>query len=140
MSAETNKAFVQRFYQEIWNEGRLDAIEEYFATDFVDNNPAAPGLPPGAAGARATFATFRAAFPDIHFHVDTIVAEGDQVASRWTAHGTHRGELMGMPPTGKSATVTGIDIMRIAGGKVVERWGNFDQMAMMQQLGVMGSA
>ena len=65
-----------------------------------------------------------------------MIAEGDKVASRITAHGTHKGEFMGIPPTGKHTMQTGIDIVRIAGGKVVERWGEFDQLGLMQQLGV----
>ena len=79
---------------------------------------------------------FLSAFPDTQMTVEDELADGDKVATRWTATGTHTGELMGIPPTGKQVTVTGMDINRLVGGKIVEHWGEFDQMGMMQQLGV----
>jgi predicted ester cyclase len=79
---------------------------------------------------------YQMAFPDVRMTVEDGFAEGDKVVVRWTGRGAHTGELMGIPPTGKQVTVTGIDVYRVAGGKLVERWGEFDQMGMMQQLGV----
>ena len=79
---------------------------------------------------------YRNAFPDLHFTIDEQIAEGDKVVTRWTAHGTNKGELLGMPATDKSTTVTGIAVDRIANGKIAESWGIFDQFGMMQQLGV----
>ena len=79
---------------------------------------------------------FFTAFPDLHMKIEDQIAEGDMVASRLTVHGTHKGEFMGMPPTGKQITITGTDIVHIKDGKAVERWGNFDDLGMMQQLGV----
>lgn len=79
---------------------------------------------------------FMSAFPDTKMTVEQQIAEGDKVVTRWKAQGTHKGELMGIPPTGKQVTVTGISIERIVGGMIVESWEEFDQMGMMQQLGV----
>jgi predicted ester cyclase len=79
---------------------------------------------------------FLSAFPDTKMTIEDQLAEGDKVTTRWTATGTHTGELMGIPATGKAVTVTGFDITRYSGGKSVEHWGQFDQMGMMQQLGV----
>jgi steroid delta-isomerase-like uncharacterized protein len=133
--SETNKALVRSFYAEVWNAHNPGATGQYYAADFLDHNPAIPGQAAGAEGASQVFGGFIAAFPDIHFSIDLQVAEGDIVATRWTSTGTNSGSMMGMPPTGRSVTVTGIDILRIAGGKIAERWGNFDMAGMMQQLG-----
>jgi steroid delta-isomerase-like uncharacterized protein len=134
--SDSNKALVQRFYAEVWNEHNPGATGQYYAVDFVDHDPAIPGQPAGAEGASQVFAGFIAAFPDIHFSIDFQVAEGEVVATRWSSTGTNSGSMMGMPPTGKAVSVTGIDIFRIAGGKIAERWGNFDMAGLMQQLGV----
>jgi predicted ester cyclase len=79
---------------------------------------------------------YRTAFPNIHVTIEDQIAEGDKVVTRWTGHGTHQGELMGIPPTNKAVTVTGIAIDRIVAGKIVEHWENFDQLGMLVQLGV----
>jgi predicted ester cyclase len=79
---------------------------------------------------------FRGAFPDLHLHIEDEIAEGDLLTTRWAGHGTHQGELMGIPATGKEVTVGGINISRIADGKIMERWEEFDMMGMMVQLGV----
>jgi predicted ester cyclase len=79
---------------------------------------------------------YRNAFPDLHFTIDEQIAEGNTVMTRWTAHGTHNGELAGLPPTGKPAMVVGVNLDRVEHGKIVESWGIFDQFGMMQQLGV----
>ncbi|HWQ13187.1 MAG TPA: ester cyclase [Roseiflexaceae bacterium] len=133
--SEANKALAREFFEAVWNQHNPGAADTYFAADYVDHNLVLPGQPQGVAGARAVFESFIAAFPDVHFTIDTQLAEGDMVATRWTATGTNSGPLMGMPPSGKPITVTGIDIVRIAGGKIAERWGMFDGLAMMQQVG-----
>ena len=79
---------------------------------------------------------YRSAFPDLRLTIDDLIAEGDKVVARWTAQGTNTGELMDMPPTGKESKVTGISILRISRGKVVEQRANWDTMGMLQQLGV----
>ncbi len=133
--SEENKAQMRRVYEEFVNKGNLAVLEELTSPDFVDHN-SPPGVPAGLEGVKQTFAMFRAAFPDFHMTVEDMIAEGDRVVSRVTIRGTHKGDFMGIVATGKQVTVQVIDIIRIAGGKAVERWGQLDEMGMMQQLGV----
>ena len=130
-----NKALVRRFYDEVFIKGNLDAVDELCTTDFVDHE-APPGMPPGIEGVKAVVSMYRTAFPDLHATVEDVVSEGDRAAARVTFGGTHKGEMMGMPPTGKSFEASTIDILRFEGGKAAEHWGVTDQMGMMQQLGV----
>ncbi len=137
MSTETNKAVARRFLIEVFGQGKLAVADEIVAPEHVDRGPGSvPGLPPGPEGAKMFVTVYRNAFPDVQFTIDEQIAEGDKVMTRWTAHGTHKGELAGVPPTGKSATVTGMAVDRIVNGKIVESWGIFDQFGMLQQLGV----
>ena len=137
MSAETNKAVARRFFIEIFGQGKLAAAEEIVAPEHVDRGPGTvPGLPSGPEGTKMFVTVYRNAFPDVQFTIDEQIAEGDKVVTRWTATGTHKGELAGIPPTGKSSTVTGVAVNRIVNGKMVESWGIFDQFGMLQQLGV----
>ncbi|GAC1360591.1 MAG: ester cyclase [Ktedonobacteraceae bacterium] len=134
MSAEENKALTRRFYEEVFNKKNLAACDE-----FIDPNGIDHGLPPGLTGIEGTkqfISMYLAAFPDLQMTIEDLVAEGDRVALRWTCRGTHRGELMGIPPTGRQVTVTGIEINRFAGGKSIEHWLNNDTFGMLQQLGV----
>jgi steroid delta-isomerase-like uncharacterized protein len=134
--SDANKALAREFYEQVWNEHRADAAATYYAADYADHNTSVPNQPAGVDGAYAVFSTFLAAFPDVHFTLDLQLVEGDLVTTRWTANGTNSGSLMGMPPTRRPISVTGIDIFRVRGGKIVERWGSFDLAGMMQQLGV----
>ncbi len=137
MSTESNKAVARRFLEEVFGQGKLAVADEIVAPDHVDRGPGAlPGLPPGPEGSKMIVTVYRNAFPDIQFTIDEQIAEGDKVVTRWTGFGTHKGGLAGFPPTGKSATVTGIGVDRIVNGKIVESWGVFDQFGMLQQLGV----
>jgi steroid delta-isomerase-like uncharacterized protein len=137
MSIDTNKAVARRFLVEIFGEGKLAVADEIIAPDHINGGPGAlPGLPPGPEGSKQFVTAYRNAFPDVKFTVDEQIAEGDKVVTRWSAHGTHKGELAGIPPTGKSAKVTGMGIDRIVNGKIVETWGVFDQFGMLKQLGV----
>ena len=137
MSTEANKAISRRFLEEIFGQGKLAVADEIIAPNHVDSGPGTlPGLPPGPEGSKQFVTVYRNAFPDVQFTIDEQIAEGDKVVTRWTAHGTHQGELAGIPPTGKSSTVTGMGVDRIMNGKIVESWGIFDQFGMMQQLGV----
>ena len=137
MSTEANKAISRRFLEEIFGQGKLAVADEIIAPNHVNSGPGAlPGLPPGPEGSKQLVTVYRNAFPDVQFTIDEQIAEGDKVVTRWTAHGTHTGELAGIPATGKSSTVTGMGVDRIMNGKIVESWGIFDQFGMMQQLGV----
>jgi len=136
MSIEENKAFMRRMYEEVHNKGNLAVIDEVTAVDFIDHDPMVAELPPGPEGVKQEFSMLRAAFPDLHVTVEDMVAEGDKVVSRLTMRGTHKGEFMGIAPTGKQITVAVIDILRIVGGKIVEHWNIVDNLGMMQQLSV----
>ena len=133
--SEENKAIVRRFIDETWNQGRLEAVDELIAADHVDHDPGRVGTPDGPEGIKAYITMYRTAFPDTHIEFGEMIAEGDLVAGSWTATGTHNGELMGIAPTGKQVTVTGIGIDRIRDGKIVESWANYDALGMLAQLG-----
>jgi len=137
MSTEQNKAVVRRLFEEAFGKGNLAVLDEIVAPNQVNGGPGAlPGMPSGPEGAKMLITNYRNAFPDLRFTIDEQVAEGNTVVTRWTAHGTHNGELAGLPATGKPATVVGMGIDRIENGKIVESWGLFDQFGMLQQLGV----
>lgn len=137
MSTETDKAVARRFFIEIFGQGKLAAADEIVAPEHVNRGPGSlPGLPPGPEGTKLFVTVYRNAFPDVQFTIDEQIAEGDTVVTRWTATGTHKGELAGIPPTCKSSTVTGVTVTRVVNGKMVESWGIFDQFGMLQQLGV----
>ena len=134
MSLEENKTLGRRSVEEIWGKGNLDAVDELYADDFVWH-----WAPPGVASNREGYKQFVtasfAAFSDVRCPVEDILAEGDKVVVRWIWRATHKGEYMGIAPTGKQITMTGISILRIAGGKIAEEWGEMDMLGMMQQLG-----
>ena len=132
--SEQNKALNRRIFEAIDSQN-LDALDKLIAADTVDH-VLPPELPPGLDGQKAFIGMFISAFPDIKMTVEDEIAEGDKVVTRWTAIGTHTGELMGIPATGKQVTIKGLDINRFSGGKNVEHWGQMDQMGLMQQLGV----
>ena len=138
MSAEENKAIARRFVevlQEFFRTGDADLMDSVLAENVVQH---ISGMPPEAQsleGFKQLLPTLRQAFPDALFEVEDLVAEGDKVALRvsWTA--SHQGEFFGIPPTGTRATVTEMHMFRIDDGKVVERWGEWDALGLMQQLG-----
>jgi steroid delta-isomerase-like uncharacterized protein len=135
MSAEEKKAIVRRLFEELWNQGKLDVADEIFATDYIFHEPVA-GEVRGPEGFKQFVSMYRIAFPDLQFRIEDQIAEGDKIVTRWTATGTHKGELMGISPTSVQVTVTGIGIARTDGGKIVEFWDNHDALGMLQQLGV----
>jgi steroid delta-isomerase-like uncharacterized protein len=138
MSADT-KAIARRLLEEAFNSGNLDVVDELLAPEFVNYDAVLPEPATGIDAAKASIGGYRAAFPDLRITLEQQVAEGELVATRWTARGTHQGELFGMTPTGKQATVTGITIDRIVDGRFVESWTNWDTLGLMQQLGVVPS-
>ena len=133
--SEANKALYRRFVNEIIKNKNVAVIDELMDPNFIEHNPL-PGQTPGSDGMKQMMGMFFAAFPDLDSTVDLLVAEGDVVAGRMTTTGTHTGDFMGIPATGKRVSFTEIHIVRIANGRAVEHWGNSDDMGMMQQLGV----
>lgn len=135
MSIEENKNIVRR-YQEIYNSNDLDSLREVAAEDLLTPK-IMPGLKPGLEGAKEVHARTLIGMPDWHTAIDELIAEGDKVVARITMSGTHTGNFWGMPATGKRVEFTGIYIVRIAGGKIVEHWGEEDGVSLLQQLGVL---
>jgi steroid delta-isomerase-like uncharacterized protein len=136
---ERNKQVVRRFVDE-YQTGRSDqAFAELLAPDVVDHSRP-PGIAPGAEGVRQQFEGFRAAFPDFRATVLDQIAEGDRVVTRKVFHGTHEGELMGIPATGREVEIHLIDIVRVAEGRIVEHWNVVDLLGVMRQLGALDAA
>lgn len=135
MSVEENKTVVRRLYEEVWNKKDLGVVDELIAADFIDHN-ASVGLAPGIDGFKQGFAIALVTFPDIRLTIEDLIAEEDKVVSRVIAHGTQKGEIMGIPPTGKQVVFMCIDIVRIADSKIVERWSLIDLSSMIYQLHV----
>jgi steroid delta-isomerase-like uncharacterized protein len=136
MIEEENKNIARRFYETIVKNKDLSIIEDYVAENSIDHTPFLPNQPQGPEGTRQVYSKVFEAFPDLQVNVEDQIAEGDKVVNRITMTGTHKGEFMGIPPTGKKGTAKLIDIVRIADGKVVERWGLMDQADLMRQLGI----
>ena len=132
--SEQNKAVVRRWIAGL-NAGDLDVADEIYAPDFVMHDPGNPDRLLGPEGTKQGFAAFLAAFPDLHVTIDDIIAEGDKVVWRVSLTGTHKGEFLGIAPTGKQITNTGITIVRMVDGKFVEGWQNGDDLGMLQQIG-----
>jgi steroid delta-isomerase-like uncharacterized protein len=136
MSIEQNKASLRRMLEEVLNHGNISLIDELVAPDFVEHEELPPGIPPGREAVKQLFTMLRGGFPDLKATIDDVIAEGDKVVARSTWSGTHKGEFMGIPPTGKRISIGVIDIVRYADGKMVEHWGQMDNLSMLQQLGV----
>jgi steroid delta-isomerase-like uncharacterized protein len=131
-----NKQLVEGFIQELFSKGDLEAVDRYLAPSFVNHDPPFPDAPSGPESMRQSAAMFRQALPDWHSDVDQLVAEGDVVVERFTASGTHRAELMGVPATGRTIVLQGINVFRVDGNKIVERWGRLDELGLLRQLGL----
>ena len=135
MSTEENKNLVRRFFEDVWNTHSLALVDELFSADYAEHRPV-PGIPPTRDGFKQVARIFWSGFPDGRIEIEDQVAEGETVVTRWTSRSTHAGEFTQIAPTGKQVVVNGINIHRVADGKIVETWVQFDQLGMLQQLGV----
>ena len=138
MSAE--KKLARRLFEEAFNAGNVDVADEILSDRFVNYDSALPEPTVGIDAAKASINGYRGAFPDLRVTIEEQIAEGDRVVTRWSAKGTHQGELFGMSPTGKQATVTGITIDVIEGDRILESRTNWDALGLMQQLGAIPAA
>ena len=136
MSVEENKALVRRAHEE-GNKGNMPVYYELHGGNLVFHQPDGQEL--GLEAFKQLFTAMSTAFPDLHITVEDVIAEGDKVVARYTWTGTHKGELGGIPPTGRQVTVHGTEVLRIVGGKLVEAWDEVDYLGLMQQLGVLPS-
>ncbi len=132
---EKNKAIARIALEEVWSQGKLYMIDDIYDVDFIKRIHGSPDIH-GRQGLKQSAYRFHIAFPDVQFTIEDQIAEGDMVVNRWTGSGTHKGQLIGIPPTGVHKTWTGITIYRFAGGKIVEIWVNSDFFGLLQQLGV----
>ena len=136
MSAETNLTLVRRFVEEFQTRHNLTAVDKYLSPDFVDHS-APPGLPPDREGVKMQFTMFFAALPDLHAIIHDQVADEHKVVTRKTLRGTHKGDLMGIPPTGKTVDIEVIDIMAVKDGQITDHWNLVDQLGLLKQLGAL---
>ena len=136
MSTEDTKARMRRFYEEVFNRGNLAVVDELLSPNHVFHDPSFPEPIRGPEGFKQYVLMFRHAFPDNTITIEDLIAEGDTIVVRHTYRGTHKGDLMGIPPTGKQVPVTAIVISRSANRKFAESWINGDLLGLMQQLGV----
>jgi steroid delta-isomerase-like uncharacterized protein len=137
MTTEENKTVVRDFIDSLFTKGDLGAVDDYLADDFVNHDPPV-GVSADREGMRAAGSISRAAFPDWHSDVHLLVGEGDIVVERFTASGTHKGELFGVAASGKVISLPGINVFRIRDGRIVERWGRLDELGLFRQLGLVG--
>lgn len=133
MSLEENKVIVRHFVDEV-NKAHFDALDELVVSDYVDHN-AFSGQEPGREGLKKAYAMFVAAFPDVYFELEDLIAEGDKVVGRGVISGTHNGEFFGIPPSGKYVMWTGTRIFTLKDGKLTEGWIDLDLLGLMQQIG-----
>jgi predicted ester cyclase len=132
---ERNKAVVTRFVEEVQNQRNWDVYDELNDPSFV-NLSSPPGIPPDREGGKVYLGGMLAAFPDAHFTIDDMIAEGDRVATKKTFTGTHSAPLGDLPATGRSVRLQFVDILRVRDGRIIEHWLSMDQLSFMQQLGV----
>jgi steroid delta-isomerase-like uncharacterized protein len=139
MTADDNKSAMRRLYEEVISSpGELSRADEFLAVDIVEHEDLGGGS--GLDAMTRFFKALRTAFPDYHIDVEELIAEGDRVVARIVAHGTHQGEFLGVPPTGRRVRVPGIDIMRFEHGKAVEHWGVTDALGLLRQIGGLGES
>src|ERR1700737_3338117 len=131
-----NRQIVQRFMDECWSQGNLNAVSELVADDCRYHDPVFPSLTSGAENISQHITTCRNGFPDLNFTIDDTIAERNEVVIHWTGRGTHKAPFLGMAPTNKPVTVSGTSIFRIENGKVAEQWSDWNLMSLMEQLGV----
>jgi steroid delta-isomerase-like uncharacterized protein len=133
--AADNKTIVRRYFEEVVNAGNLAVADQLFSTRYVSHYPTGYDFGGGPEDVKQITTIVRTAFPDVHFTLEDIVAEGNKVVVRWTFRGTHKHDFMGVPPMGKRARIMGIAIYRIADEKIAEAWVAWDTGGLLRQLG-----
>jgi steroid delta-isomerase-like uncharacterized protein len=138
--AQENSILIRRWFEEVWNNGRMEAIDEMASPDVIGHGQAQHATDIGLREFKPFVQALRSAFPDMKVTIDYVIEQGDKVVARWTSTMTHRGEFLGIAPTGKKATITGTTTQRISGGKIVEGWDNWDQLGLLVQIGAVPAA
>ena len=134
--SEQNKTIVRRLFDELWNQGNLPVADELIAPTYTHHDASTPDLGRGPESEKKRVTLYRTAFSDLRLTVEDMIAEGETVVARWSCRGAHKGDLNGIAPTGKQFVISGVSIVRFAGGKMVEGWINWDALGLMQQLSV----
>jgi steroid delta-isomerase-like uncharacterized protein len=126
----------RRYFEEVWNQGRVEVLDELLSPDYVNHTPSAGNPPAGPDGLKPIVLAIRRAFPDLHFTIEDVIVAADAIVIRTTMTGTHEGDLFGIPPTHRKVSVTQIQIERVRNGRIVEHWRVTDELTLMRQLGV----
>ena len=130
---EKNKEFIIAYTEDFWNKANISAFEKYYHADFIQHSA---NVDMNFEQTKGLCQAYFAAFPDLHITTDLLVAEGDKVTKVWTSNCTHKSDFMSIKATGKRVMVKGIEVFRIADGKIAEIWASMDNLGMLQQLGV----
>jgi steroid delta-isomerase-like uncharacterized protein len=133
---DKNRQIVQTYFDEVWNKGNVDVLDELLSTEYINHTPSTPNPPKGAMGLKPIVLAIRKGFPDLHYEIKEMLATKDRVVARVVMTGTQSDTLFGIPPTGKRIEVNQINIEKIESGRIVEHWRVTDELSMMQQLGV----
>jgi len=138
--AQENSSLIRRWFEEVWNKGRMEAIDEMASPDAIGHGQAQHDTDIGLKEFRIFATDLRRAFPDFKVTIDRVIEQGDIVVARWTTTMTHKGAFLGFPATGKKVTVSGTSMQRIENGKIVEGWDNWDQLGLLVQIGAVPAA
>jgi steroid delta-isomerase-like uncharacterized protein len=138
--AQENSSLIRRWFNEVWNKGRMEAIDEMASPDIIGHGQAQHDTDIGLKEFKPFVVALRSAFPDMTVVIDHTIEQGDKVVARWTSTMTHKGEFLGFAPTGKKVKITGTSIQRISNGKIVEGWDNWDQLGLLVQIGAIPAA
>ena len=133
--SEQNKTVVRRLFDELWNKGNMLVADELIVPNYMHHDPSTPDFGKGPEGEKKRVNLYRTAFHDLRLSIEELLAEGETVVARWSCRGVHKGELNGIAPTGKQIAITGVTICRLANGKIVEGFVNWDALGLMRQLG-----
>ena|ERR1700730_13894778 len=138
MSKITNEQLIKKYFEEIWNNGKLEVLNEIISPDYMNHNPGIANPIPGPEGLKPIIEGIRKAFPDLKYVIENMVVSDDQVAVHTTMHGTHKGDFFGLAPTNKVIKVSQMQIERIENNKIVEHWRITDELTLLRQLGQIG--
>lgn len=133
---DDNKAIARKVYEDCWNRGKVNEVDELYSTACRYHDPVFPSLGPGTESMRRHIQNCRTAFPDLTFSIEDMIAEKEEVVVHWTGHGTQRGQFLGVPATNRKASVSGTSIFRFKNGKIVEQWSDWNLLTLLEQLGV----
>jgi steroid delta-isomerase-like uncharacterized protein len=134
--SEGNKSLVRRLFEEVWNKGNTQIVDELFTPNYAHHDPSSPDFGRGPESEKKRVTLYRSAFPDLRLTIEDLITEGETVIARWSCKGTHKGDLNGIAPTGNIVHMSGISITRLVNNKMAESWVNWDALGLMQQLGV----